>query len=200
MKTDMDTEELLTGKRMSFWFYLPFILAAVLIGMFWALMPGSEREAVTVQSEAVVRPRNIARRDVTLYFPTTSGESWRQELQTINGFDSEREEIEKTLTLLFTEMNKRHRKLFPQDMRVDGVFSDNNGLVIVNFGTHSEFPNVGGIRAEMASIESVLNTIQGNFPSVKAVRFLVNGRETETFCGHLDISRPFLLKGDRNAS
>jgi hypothetical protein len=47
-----------------------------------------------------------------------------------------------------------------------------------------------GSSAELLAVYSMVNTITFNFPSIKRVRFQVEGLDVTTLGGHLDISKP----------
>lgn len=49
----------------------------------------------------------------------------------------------------------------------------------------------GGIESEIMTIFSIVNTLILNISEINAVKIVVNGRETETLAGHIDIRYPF---------
>jgi hypothetical protein len=48
----------------------------------------------------------------------------------------------------------------------------------------------------MMTVYSVVNSLALNFPEVKRVQFLMEGKEIETIKGHLSLSRPISPKPD----
>ena len=48
----------------------------------------------------------------------------------------------------------------------------------------------GGSAAELATVYGLVNTITVNFPAIKRVQFLLDGKKAETLTGHIDISAP----------
>lgn len=48
----------------------------------------------------------------------------------------------------------------------------------------------GGSNSETMAIYAITNTICYNFPRIKRVRFLLEGREAETLKGHIDLREP----------
>jgi hypothetical protein len=59
----------------------------------------------------------------------------------------------------------------------------------------------GGAWTEVLAVYSLVNTLVENFSDVKQVQILIDGNESETLAGHVDISRPLmsriqLLAGD----
>ncbi len=48
----------------------------------------------------------------------------------------------------------------------------------------------GGTSAEMQTIYAIVNSITLNFPAIKDVKILINGKSRKTLAGHIDISVP----------
>ena len=48
----------------------------------------------------------------------------------------------------------------------------------------------GGIKSELLTIYSIANSLILNVPEVEAVKILVNGNETATLAGHIDLQVP----------
>ena len=61
----------------------------------------------------------------------------------------------------------------------------------VDFSQELISNHVGGTSAEELTVYSLSNTLIANFPAVKSVQFLVEGREVTTLAGHLDLTIPY---------
>jgi len=48
----------------------------------------------------------------------------------------------------------------------------------------------GGSNSEMTAVYSIVNTIAVNFPRIKLVKLMFNGKDVETVEGHLDLREP----------
>ena len=48
----------------------------------------------------------------------------------------------------------------------------------------------------MMTVYSVVNSLTLNFPEIKGVQFLVEGKEIETIAGHLSLRQPISSKPD----
>jgi spore germination protein GerM len=80
-------------------------------------------------------------------------------------------------------------KPFPPDVVVRGVYRLPDGTAIVDLGGNSLATGWStGSHAELLALYSVVTTLTTNFPTVKQVRFLVNGQVSETFAGHIDLA------------
>ncbi len=69
------------------------------------------------------------------------------------------------------------------------------GIAYVDFSKELVEGHPGGSSAEIQTVYSIVNSIVFNFPEVKKVQILIEGRRRETLAGHIDISLP--LKGER---
>lgn len=49
----------------------------------------------------------------------------------------------------------------------------------------------GGVRAELLSIYSVVNSLALNMEGIFAVKLLIDGREADTLAGHVDLRYPY---------
>ena len=83
----------------------------------------------------------------------------------------------KDLTSIFPS----HTKINAVTVKGDTAFVDFSDTIIHNF--------VGGSTGEELLVNSVVQTLT-EFPEVKQVRFLVDGKEVETLVGHMDLSTP----------
>ena len=87
----------------------------------------------------------------------------------------------------------------PPRTKLLSLHLDEKGMAKVNFSKALSKDHPGGSSAEMATVYSVVNSLVLNFPKIKRVQFLVEGREIDTITGHLSISksvspRPDLIK------
>lgn len=52
------------------------------------------------------------------------------------------------------------------------------------------------VQEELLAVYALVNTVTQNFPEVRQVRVLVDGREAQTLAGHIDLSRSFMKRMD----
>lgn len=75
-------------------------------------------------------------------------------------------------------------------VKVLEVFVSARGVAYVNLSKEVSEGLTGGSRAELLTVYAVVNSITGNFPAIKRVQILVDGRPVPTLAGHVDLSRP----------
>jgi hypothetical protein len=61
---------------------------------------------------------------------------------------------------------------------------------LINLGKEFMEALPKGSSAELMAVYSMVNTISLNFPSIKRVKFQVEGLDVTTFSGHLDLRKP----------
>ncbi len=79
----------------------------------------------------------------------------------------------------------------PPGTRLRSLFLFEDGLAVVDFNGAMSRAHPGGVWGERAAVYSVVNSLTFNFPSIRRVKLLVEGRELETLAGHLSLDRPF---------
>ena len=65
------------------------------------------------------------------------------------------------------------------------------GVAYVDFSRELTQNHPGGSSAEELTVYSLSNTLIANFPAIKMVRILVEGREIPSIAGHLDLTLPY---------
>jgi germination protein M len=78
--------------------------------------------------------------------------------------------------------------VFSPDTKVLGL-SIQNGLATVNLNRVATRINVGS-ETEALAIASIVNTLT-KFPEIYQVKILIEGKETESLAGHVDLTKPF---------
>ncbi len=84
----------------------------------------------------------------------------------------------------------------PNGVQLKGVFfNPRTHCVYVDFSGALSKAHIGGITAELLTIQSIIKTLKANFPEeIQMVQILIDGKEAETIAGHIDISRPLYLE------
>ncbi len=84
------------------------------------------------------------------------------------------------------------------EVRLRALYLDGEGTAYLDLAEAS--PNQRDIRAsawdELLAVYALVNTVTQNVPEVRAVRFLVDGRQVQTLAGHLDLERAYVKRMD----
>ncbi len=86
---------------------------------------------------------------------------------------------------------------FPDEVQVLDVFVSGRGMAVVDFTLDLVEDHPGGIHAEELTVYSLSHALLSSFPAIAQVRLLVEGRESETLAGHLDLRAGFGRAPDR---
>lgn len=139
-------------------------------------------------------------RIVDLYFSDAEGRRLALEAREIPWGETE-ESIRWSLEELMLGPTKRTLSpTLPGGAKIRGLYlRDRVAYVDLTSAVSEKHP--GGSWTELLTVYSLVNTITENFQEVDRVHLLIEGRESETLAGHIDISRPLpgrvqLLAGD----
>jgi hypothetical protein len=83
-----------------------------------------------------------------------------------------------------------------RDVRLRALYVDSAGTAYVDLTGGPDGELRSGVRDELLAVYAFVNTLMQNFPDVKQVRLLFDGREAPTLAGHLDLSQPFVARPD----
>ncbi|UCF30715.1 MAG: GerMN domain-containing protein [bacterium] len=139
-------------------------------------------------------------RIIDLYFNDAEGRRLALEAREIP-WQSTEEAIRQSLEELIAGPTKRKlAPAVPGGVRVREVFL-RDGVAYVDLTAAVSENHPGGSWSELLTVYALVNTITENFPEVDRVQLLIEGKESETLAGHIDISRPLagrvqLLAGD----
>ena len=78
----------------------------------------------------------------------------------------------------------------PKDTRLRALYITGDGIAYVDLSREISKGHPGGCHTEMLTIYSLVNTLILNVPEINAVKLLLEGDESFTLAGHLDIRYP----------
>ncbi|MBL7032385.1 MAG: GerMN domain-containing protein [Nitrospira sp.] len=92
--------------------------------------------------------------------------------------------------LLFVAEDIIKKNMEPYKVRLLDLYMDREGIVYIDFGGELKNNFMGDATEELRMIAGLYNGIRFKVPGFTALKILINGKETESFGGHIDISRP----------
>ena len=128
---------------------------------------------------------------ITLYLVSRSGKTFALEDREIPLADSVQEQAKQVIRELLAGSSQDLTSPLPRGVELRELFITPQGLAFVDFSQELVANHVGGTVAEELTVYSLSNTLIANFPAVKSVQFLVEGREVPTLAGHLDLTIPY---------
>ena len=123
---------------------------------------------------------------VKLYVLAGSGHNLTTDDQEIPLEASLQQQAKQVVQLLL-----RRSASFPRGVELREVFITSQGVAYVDLSRELLQNHPGGSSAEELTVYSLSNTLIANFPAIKMVRILVEGREIPSIAGHLDLTIPY---------
>jgi hypothetical protein len=78
----------------------------------------------------------------------------------------------------------------PKETAVRAVYLTADGVAYVDLTPAVSADHPGGVRTELMTVYSIVNTLALNVSAVDRVKILVGGKEADTLAGHIDIRHP----------
>ena len=151
------------------------------------------------EEKIVSKEKKIALKEkkaITLYFSEEEGEYLVGEKREIPKKESVEEEAKEAIIELIRGPRGELIPTLPSQTELLGLQLDQRGLARVNFNRALTKNHPGGSSAEMMTVYSVVNSLTSNFPNIKRVQFLVEGKQVETIAGHLSLRQSVPPKPD----
>ncbi len=107
-----------------------------------------------------------------------------------------KEQIKEVVLKLFEGVDasdKRYINLFSKRIKLNNIFIVNKEIVVLDLNREIYSELLGSSIDEILTIYSIVDTICFNFPYIKGVQIIVDGRQLETLAGHIDVSRPIRM-------
>ena len=81
-------------------------------------------------------------------------------------------------------------RTIPEQTDIRAIYVTPEGICYVDLSAGVADHHPGGIKSELLTIYSIANSLVLNVPEVEAVKILVNGNESATLAGHIDLQVP----------
>ena len=132
-------------------------------------------------------PRQL--REVILYFASNDGTHLVAEGREIEDCLVEEDCLKATVQALLDGPVGDLTPILPSHAIMnDLTVSENQVTIDFNAGLISGHP--GGTQSELLTVYGLADTLAANFPHLRQVRFLVDGKSIETIKGHVDLRQP----------
>ncbi|MFP4531741.1 MAG: GerMN domain-containing protein [Desulfobacterales bacterium] len=81
-------------------------------------------------------------------------------------------------------------RTIPSDTRLRAVYITSDHTAYVDLSAAAANSHSGGVRTELMTVYSIVNTLILNVSAVDRVKLLIDGQEADTLAGHIDIRFP----------
>jgi len=136
------------------------------------------------------------KREVLLYFSDREGEYLMGEKREIIKKNQVKEEAKETISELLKGPKGKLTPTLPPRTKLLTLQINDVGVAKVNFNSALSKDHPGGSTAEMMTVYSIVNSLALNFPQIKRVQFLIDGKPIETIAGHISLKQPVSPKFD----
>jgi len=127
---------------------------------------------------------------VTLYFSEPEEEYLVEEKREILRTERVEEEAKETVVELIKGPKGKLIPTLPPRTKLLTLQMDPNGIAKVNFDKTLSKEHPGGSSAEMLTLYSIVNSLTLNFPQIKRVQILIDGKAVESIAGHISLKQP----------
>lgn len=138
----------------------------------------------------------VEKKEVLLYFSDSEGEYLIAEKRPILKKNEVKEEAKETILELIKGPKGKLIPTLPPRTKLLTLQINDAGVAKVNFNPAFSKDHPGGSSAEMMTVYSIVNSLALNFPQIKRVQILIDGKSIETITGHLSLRQPISPKPD----
>ena len=130
------------------------------------------------------------RKEIVLYFSDRDGEYLVGEKRKIEKKGEMKEEAKEVVDELIKGPKGKLIPTLPPRTKCLNFKLNEKGVAIVNFNRALSKDHPGGSSAEILTAYSIVNSLTQNFPQIKQVQILIEGKPVETIAGHLSLKQP----------
>jgi spore germination protein GerM len=151
----------------------------------------SRTEDKVNQSVQTTDTQNSDKFVVHLYFSDKSNSFLTAEERNLFHSDNPVEFAKIIIEALIDGPRRGHMRTIPAGTTIRALYVTRDGTAYVDISNPIKDSHPGGIKTELFTIYSIVNSLILNIPEIDAVKILIGGREAMTLAGHIDLSFPF---------
>lgn len=145
----------------------------------------------------ISEPAQTQLQKCTLFFFDTNSLRLAGEERELELSQDVTERLKQTITELLNDSISGLYQTIPKGTLLYEVYVNEQSTAYLDFSRHLKDEHIGGTTSEALTIAAILRTVKMNFPDeIRKVQILIEGLETDTIGGHVDISKPLNLSLD----
>ena len=137
-----------------------------------------------------VTPQQIDKKKVHLYFADRDSSFLIAEERTISQSPDPAEFGKAIIESLIEGPREGLMRTIPVDTSLNAFYVTQNGVAYVDLTEEVKEHHPGGIKTELITIYSIVNSLTLNIQEIDAVKILIGGHESMTLAGHIDLRFP----------
>jgi spore germination protein GerM len=152
---------------------------------------GEPTSTPIIPKEEFALPENY--REVYVFFQSSGSPLLVPEKRRIFHTSSITDQAKQTIVeLIRGPETPGHLPTIPGGTKIEELYLSPHGTAFIDLSSDFITGQVGGSEEELIAVYSIVNTLTINFPSIKQVKFLIEGKERDTIKGHISLKNPFI--------
>ena len=180
----------MSANKYIFFSILALIVGAVALGFIVIRSTDSPDRERSVESQRSMNRKPSQTMLAHLYFLDKEGQFLIAEERTLKHPESPAFFARSIVEALIKGPQKGLIRTLPADTGVRAIYVTQEGICYVDLTSNIADKHPGGIKTELFSVYSIVNSVVLNVPEVEAVKILINGDESATLAGHIDLQVP----------
>ena len=169
-----------------------FVIAGIVICVAFLNVPvvSSGMDQVE-QSTRIAETKHSKSPVVHLYFSDKENSFLKAETRDLFHSDNPAEFGKNIVEALIEGPRTGLMRTIPADTTLKAFYISRDGTAYVDMSDTIRDAHPGGVKSELFSIYSMVNSLTLNIPKIDAVKILISGKEAMTLDGHIDMRFPF---------
>jgi spore germination protein GerM len=169
-----------------------YIIAGIVISVAFLNRPVISSGMDQVEQNAIITEGKHSNKSVVhLYFSDKDNLFLKAEARDLFHSDNSTE-FGKTIVEALIEGPKNElMRTIPENTALKAFYITPNGTAYIDLSDTIRDAHPGGVRSELFTIYSMVNSLILNIPEIDAVKILISGKEAMTLDGHIDVRFPF---------
>lgn len=163
-------------------------LRALVRRMFFENRPRPEAEMQTQLKQEALQSESNVQVAVTLYFPNYDAGNLVAEGREMALAPNNTDRIRQIVLALMAGSHRGNAAALSPSAVLRAVFLTSDGTAYLDFSNDISKDLPSGIESETLTIYSIVDSLTANVPAVKRVKCLINGEESDTLDGHVDLT------------
>ena len=168
------------------------VIAGIIICMIFfqksAASPGMDR---VEQNKKLTETEPMAKSVVHLYFADKNNSFLKSEERELLHSNNPTEFGKAIIAALIDGPRTGLIRNILEGTKLKAFYLTEDGTAYADMSDDIKEGQSGGVKSELFAIYSVVNSLVLNIPDIHAVKFLINGKESMTLNGHIDLRFPF---------
>ena len=177
------------------WYLTAFIILSVLtvggIVLFLILHQPDEPVTAPVRADPSKSPSTGNGTTVNLYFTDKNGLFLTAESRTVPNTNDPAILGRHIIEALIDGPQKGLERTVPEAAALRAIYVTEDGVAYVDLQDGIMNLHPGGSKSELMTIYAMVNSLVLNVPAIHLVKILVEGRESMSLAGHIDLRFPF---------